>query len=94
MTEIISIKSIFPTFGRSLRLKPVDLKAICEAYPTESDNNQAFQDMLLLWLHQKYNVERFGPPTWRMLVEAVDKTSGGKYHDLAEKIASNHAIGN
>ena len=87
------MKLSYYSLGRSLRLQSADLKAIREAYPSEFDAEQALEDMLLLWLHQKYNVERFGPPTWRMLVEAVDKKSGGNNHDLAKEIASNHPAG-
>ena len=35
-------------------------------------------------------MERFGPPTWRILVEAVDRKAGGNNHDLAKEIASDH----
>ena len=93
MDEVLSMKLSYYSLGRSLRLQSADLKAIREAYPSESDAEQALEDMLLLWLHQKYTVERFGPPTWRMLVEAVDKKSGGNNHDLAKEIASNHPAG-
>ena len=93
MEEIVSIKSVYFSLGRSLRLRAEDLKAICEAYPSESDAERALNDVLLLWLQQKYNVQRFGPPTWRMLVEAVDKHAGGNDHNLAKKIALNHLEG-
>ena len=49
--------------------------------------------MLLVWLKHSYNVDKHGPPTWRRLVEAVDKEAGGNNHALAEKIASNHPAG-
>ena len=88
-----SLKSVYYSLGRSLRLQTADLRAICEAYPSESDAEKALEDVLLLWLHQKYNVKRFGPPTWRMLVEAVDKTAGDKSHVLAKEIASHHPAG-
>ena len=35
-------------------------------------------------------VERFGKPTWRKLVKAVEEHAGGNNRALAEKIASNH----
>ena len=93
MEEVLIIKSVYYSLGRSLRLEIADLKAIRETYPSESDAEQALEDVLLLWLHQKYNVGRFGSPTWRMLVEAVDKKSGGNNHELAKEIASNHPAG-
>lgn len=87
------INSMYYQLGRCLRLRVDDLKAIREAYPSGCDNESALTDVLLLWLCQKYNVERFGPPTWKMLVEAVDKNTGGNNHDLAMEIASNHPAG-
>ena len=78
--------------GRSLRLRTSDLRSIQAAYPSESDAEQALSDTLELWLQQKYNAERFGPPTWRMLVEAVDRKAGGNNHELAKDIASDHPV--
>ena len=86
----LPLKSVYMALGRSLRLRTADLKLIQEAYPNESDPEQALNDTLELWLQQKYNVERFGPPTWRMLVETVDRKAGGNNHDLAKEIASDH----
>ena len=94
MEEVVSIKSLYFSLGRSLRLEIDDLKKVREAYSSESDDESALTDVLLLWLHQKYNVERFGQPTWKMLVEAVNKKTGGNDHDLAKKIASHHPAGN
>ena len=93
MEEIISIRSQYYAIGRSLRLEARDLKALREAYPSESDSAQALEDVLLLWLDQKYDAERYGHPTWRMLVVAVDKETGGNSHELAKKIADGHLAG-
>ena len=86
--EVFSIKSAYYNLGLSLRLEDSDLKRIRENCSSEED---ALKDVLLLWLRKQYNTKRFGPPTWRMLVEAVDKESGGNDHELAKKIASKHA---
>jgi hypothetical protein len=93
MEEVLVIKSMFFALGRSLRLRNDNLEAIRKKYPNEFDQ-QALNDVLLLWLKKEYNVGRFGPPTWRMLVEAVNKESGGNDHKLAKKIASKHPAGN
>ena len=93
MEEIESLKSLYFQLGRSLRLGSEDLQKICEAYRRDSDADRALNDVLLLWLHQKYNTEKFGPPTWRLLVEAVNKKTGGNDHDLAKQIAANHPAG-
>ena len=88
--EIHTIQSRYYNLGRSLNLKIQDLRKIRDNNPRESD---ALEDVLLLWLEQKYNVAKHGPPTWRMLVEAASNKSGGDDHELANKIASNHPAG-
>ena len=95
MEEVVDIKSMWFALGRSLRLRISnnDIGAIRNKYPNESDQEQALNDVLLLWLTKEYNVERFGPPTWRMLVEAVNKKTGGDNHELAKQIALNHPAG-
>lgn len=50
--------------------------------------DNAFTQMLLLWLRQRYNVEKYGYPTWRRLVQAIKEINPA----LARTIASNHAI--
>ena len=87
LEEVISIRSKFYALGLSLRLDIPKLRAIRDSGSSESD---ALEDVLLLWLDKKYDVEEVGPPTWRMLVAAVDKKTGGDDHELAEKIASRH----
>ena len=91
MEEVLTIKTMYFSLGRSLRLKNASLQLICDKYPSESTADRALNDVLLLWLNKEYNVQRFGPPTWRMLVEAVDKESGGNNHELAKKIALHHS---
>ena len=93
MEEVLDIKSVYFSLGRSLRLRNDDLDAIRKKYPNESDHDAALNDVLLLWLKNEYNIESFGPPTWRMLVEAVDKRSGGNNHELAKQIALKHPAG-
>ena len=93
MEEIESLKSLYFRLGRSLRLGSEDLQKICEAYHRDSDADRALNDVLLLWLRQKYNTEKFGSPTWKLLVEAVNKKTGGNNHDLAKQIAANHPAG-
>ena len=95
MEEVLNIKSLYFALGRSLRLQNDDIEAIRKKYPDESDHSaeRALNDVLLLWLKKKYNEKRFGPPTWRMLVYAVNKKSGGYNYKLAKQIALNHPAG-
>ena len=88
MDEVVSIKSAYYSLGRSLGLPAGELNAVRRQCP--GDVEQALNDILLLWLQQKYNVIKYGVPSWRMLVKAVDKESGGNNHAVAKRIASNH----
>ena len=90
MSEVITLHGKFLSLGRALRLKADDLDTIRRE--NAHDANQALNDVLLLWLRQKYNVKRFGEPTWRMLVQAVDSPAGGNNHALAKKIAFKHPL--
>ena len=92
--EVLSIQSLHYHLGRALRLRNTDLKAICKKYPSESEAKKALEEVLLLWLDQQYNVQRFGGPTWKMLVEAVDMKAGGNNHELAKTIALKYPAGN
>ena len=56
----------------------------------ESTSTMALAGVLRAWLNQNYNIEKHGPPTWRKLVEAVDK-SGDRA--LAKAIAIEHPKG-
>ena len=90
MEEIESLQSVYYPLGQSLRLDIDELKAIRDEYPNAE---QALEEVILLWLKKKYKVEKYGPPTWQMLVEAVDRRKGGNDHELAKKIASKHPSG-
>ena len=59
----------------------------------DSDHSKALRKVVGAWLQQRYDVPSFGPPTWRMLVEAIDNPAGGNDHQLAEKIALDHPAG-
>ena len=90
--EIMPIKSRFYHLGRSLNLKISRLRKIRDG-DTQSSDSDALEDVLLLWLNQEYDVEKHGPPTWKMLVEAVNKETGGGNHELAKQIAAKHPAG-
>ena len=87
----MSLKSQYYELGVALKVHRQELDSI---HSSLGENPQkALSSVLLAWLQQKYNVQRFGQPTWRMLVEAVDSPAGGNNHALAQKIASNHPVG-
>ena len=86
----MSIVAEYYKLGIGLRLKPGELQAIRKSCGQDID--QAFTDVLLAWLRQRYDVVKYGPPTWRMLVKAVDSPAGGNNHALALTISHNHSI--
>ena len=76
--------------GIALGLPPSELDSIRMVYYQFID--QAFDQVLLKWLRQRYDVHRHGPPTWRRLVKAVDSPTGGNHPALAMSIAEKHSI--
>ena len=88
--EIVAIKTLYYQVGICLGLPAGELETIWSNYHQLTD--RAFVQVLLWWLRQHYNVERFGPPTWRRLVEAVDSPAGGNQPALAKAIANKHPV--
>lgn len=86
--EINTLSFRYYQLGQALRIPPSKLDEICADYPTSAGT--ALAQVILEWLRQNYNVKKHGKPTWKMLVEAVGKPSGGNNHCLAEEIASKH----
>ena len=89
--ELSPVQSHFYNVGLGLRLSMEYLDDIEEKY--DHDPHQALQKVVDAWLKQKYDVSTFGPPTWQMLVRAIDNPAGGNDHQLAEKIALDHPSG-
>ena len=87
LEAVLPIKSVYFSLGQCLGLPTAVLESIREE---KSDTKQALTVTLMLWLRQQYDSGRFGRPTWRMLVKAVNQEAGGNNNELAKKIASNH----
>lgn len=88
--EVVNIQSSYYQFGIELGLPLREMEAIKKAF--QLDIAQAFTEVLTIWLRHRYNIEKYGPPTWRRLVEAVDSPAGGNNHALAKTIAEHHPI--
>ena len=54
------------------------------------DHAEALNKIITNWLQQNYDTERHGPPTWKMLAEAVRAPNGGNKAILADEIARLH----
>ena len=55
------------------------------------DSAHCLRLVLNKWLQKCYNYDKYGCPTWRMLVEAVGDPFGGNDTALAEAIAKKHS---
>ena len=81
----VHLKTCYYELGRELGLPPQELQ--------DKPVGDPLTGVLLAWLSQRYDTERYGVPTWRRLVEAVDNPAGGNNHELAKTIASKHPTG-
>ena len=73
----------------ALGLLPSDQKAIGAAHP--GNPHECLQAVIVKWLQKGYDYQRHSPPTWRMLVLAVDDPAGGNDNALAEMIANKYS---
>ena len=86
----MSIQSNYYQFGIELGLPLREMDAVQNAF--RQDIPRAFMEVLQIFLKHRYNIEKYGPPTWRKLVEAVDSPAGGNNHALAKKITKGHPV--
>ena len=86
--ELVAIRALYYQLGVELGLPAGELDAVKAEYPQAID--QAFNEVILKWLRQRYDVTRFGFPNWKRLVEAVKDPVGANNSALAIKIATNH----
>ena len=75
----------------ALRCSYDDLSAIKKVHA--GDLTTCLREGLALWLEGAYDTKQHGPPSWRMLVAAVDNSSGGNNPALALEIAEKHKGG-
>ncbi len=67
-----------------LHLKEGVLRSIKNRSTTDT---MAMSSVVEEWLNQNYNTEKFGPPTWKMLVDVVANPNGGNNSRVAQEIA-------
>ena len=73
--------------GLALRLDPNLLNRI-EARKNDTEEN--LSDVVEEWLKMSYDTEKFGDPSWKLLVDAVAHPFGGKDRALALQIAAKY----
>ena len=72
----------------ALRILPSDQSTIAAAH--RGNPHDCLQAVVVKWLQKGYDYQRYGHPTWRMLVESVSDPAGGNNNALAEAIAKKH----
>ena len=87
-SEVLQVAPNWRGVGDFLRLNPALLATIKADNPTSVQ--QCLNEVLTQWLQKAYNTDRFGPPSWKLLVAAVAHPAGGNNRALAEKIAEKH----
>ena len=85
--EVVEVASHWRELGLALKLRPHVLE---EIKANEQDVRSRQTQVLTKWLEQCYNTGRFGPPSWRLLVDAVAHPVGASNPALAQKIADRH----
>lgn len=84
-----SIESRWYHIAKCLKLLP---SVVDKIRLETSDHRKAMARIIDKWLQLDYDVKRHGPPTWRVLVEAVAAPEGGNDTVLAEQIARKHPV--
>ena len=85
--ELIPIASKWKDIGLALRLKPTTLDTIEK---NRKDAKDCLSDVLTQWLNKAYNMQRFGEPSWQLLVSAVRHPAGGDNQALADTMATKY----
>ena len=84
ITELTPLAARWRAIGRALRLKSEKLE-----YPENPD--QCLSEVIEEWLSKRnYNQEKFGPPTWKWVVDVVAARAGGDNKGLADEIAKKY----
>ena len=86
--DVIGLAGRWSGMCLALGLLPSDQSTIAATHP--GNPHDCLQAVVVQWLQKGYNYLRYGPPTWRMLVEAVGDSAGGNNSTLAESLAKKH----
>ena len=89
--ELGSVSEKWWKLGMALRLNPDILDGIETRYSGNPTDGLIL--MVTEWLRGKYNVKKFGEPTWQALVKAVAHPTGGANMALARDMARRHKAG-
>lgn len=86
VTRILTpLAASWKRIGRAMRLKDGELESI-----NLESSKECLARVVVNWLKRNYNVGKFGPPTWKWLVEIVADEAAGNDKHLADEIARKH----
>ena len=88
MEDILDVAKDWRPLGQALRLRTADLDSIASRH--SNDIKECLRDTLLAWLQQRYNVEKYGPPSWGALSKAIEAKAGANNPALARRLATRH----
>ena len=86
--EVFSMAGTWRKIARSLRLSSSTTQLISSQ--CTNDPEECLFNTLDRWLKGMYNTEKYGKPSWYMLVKAVANPAGGANISLAESIAQKY----
>ena len=89
MDELTDVQARYYEIGIMLHLKTSTLD---EIRTRSTSNTMAMSSVIEEWLKGNYNTGRFGPPTWKMLVDVVANPNGGNNNGVAEKLSRRHVV--
>ncbi len=82
LKALADIQSRYCEIGTLLHLKSLD-----SIKNSSKNDTLAMGEVVEDWLKENYDTDRFGLPTWKMLVNVVANPIGGNNNFLAKKIA-------
>ena len=90
-SELQDITSQWKSFGRALHINPSRLEEI------KLDNKESAKECLSKtlreFLKKNYDWDKYGEPSWRLIVRAVADRAGGNNPGLASELAEKYRTG-
>ena len=91
LESLSPVASKWKAIGTALRIKRSKLEEIERNHKAEM--SECLADAITEYLHQCYDVQKHGEPTWQDIVKAVQHQAGGNNRALALSIAREHVTG-
>ena len=80
---VLTLAPLWDELGVELHLRYDDIKVITRN--NHGNSKACLTEAMSLWLNETYNHARFGVPSWRTLVTAVQKMDMGLANEIADK---------